>query len=76
MSKLRLVEIKGSNCLCEVLESAKRRQGRSVKTPLDVVQRGGQTGDYCEVNGKAGTWQPSPKGGTVCVPKVKNLTSF
>jgi len=74
MSKLRIVEIKGSDCLCEVLESAKRRQGRSVKTPLDVVQR--ETGDYCQTDGKAGTWQPSTRGGLVCVPRNNNLTSF
>lgn len=74
MGKLRIVEIKGSDCLCEVLESAKRRQGRSVKTPLDVVQR--EAGDYCVIDGKAGNWQPSNRGGLACVPRNNNLFSF
>jgi hypothetical protein len=74
MSKLRIVEIKGSDCLCEVLESAKRRQGRSVKTPLDVVQRGVWTGDACQdANGNWGTIQPN---GTCKVTVKNNLFSF
>jgi len=74
MARLIKVVLKGSDCLCDVLKSARNKQRQTIRNPKDQLQGKGWTGDSCRTSeGQWGTVQPD---GSCKVAKANYTVSY